>query len=53
MSSLTNYHYLLPDQKADEEILLEFPQGKLESLRNQSLQGHLMEKQQEPHSLQK
>ncbi|XP_078306644.1 uncharacterized protein LOC132694049 [Panthera onca] len=23
------------DQKADEEILLEFPQGKLESLRNQ------------------
>lgn len=35
MSSLTNYHYLLPDQKADEEILLEFPRGKLESLRNQ------------------
>lgn len=28
MSSSTNYHYLLTDQKADEDILHEFPQGK-------------------------
>lgn len=28
MSSSTNYHYLLTDQKADEDILHKFQQGK-------------------------
>lgn len=35
MISFKNYHYLLTDQKVDEDILHESPQGKWETLRNQ------------------
>lgn len=35
MIPFKNYHYLLTDQKVDEGILHEFPQGKFETLRNQ------------------
>ena len=37
MSSSTNYHYLLTDQKAAEDVWHEFPQGRLESLRSHIL----------------